>query len=198
VVAADALCRPGASSHAVVGCGVNGAETARMLVARGERPFVWDVDEERRALVADELGVEVAESAEHALGCDVVVTVTPGYDVLYPSGSLRPGQHVSLMGADGPGKAEVAVEELRRARLFCDDWEQASHGGELAGAVAAGAVERPDVTDLGDVLTGTATGRRGAEDITLFDSTGLALQDLAVAKAAYAKAGELDLTTLEL
>ena len=58
--------------------------------------------------------------------------MTPGADVLYPAGSLEPGQHVSLMGADGPGKAEVAIEELRRAHLFCDDWEQASHGGELA------------------------------------------------------------------
>ena len=64
--------------------------------------------------------------------------MTPGAEVLYPEGSLEPGQHVSLMGADGPGKAEVAIEELRRAHLFCDDWEQASHGGELAAAVAAG------------------------------------------------------------
>ena len=67
-----------------------------------------------------------------------MITVTPGSEVLYGAGSLRPGQHVSLMGADGPGKAEVAVEELARARLFCDDWEQASHGGELTPAVAAG------------------------------------------------------------
>ena len=62
--------------------------------------------------------------------------------VLYPSGALEAGQHVSLMGADGPGKAEVAVEELGRAHLFCDDWEQASHGGELAAGVAAGVVTR--------------------------------------------------------
>jgi ornithine cyclodeaminase/alanine dehydrogenase-like protein (mu-crystallin family) len=102
------------------------------------------------------------------------------------------------MGADGPGKAEVAVEELRRAHLFCDDWEQASHGGELAGAVSAGVIGRDDVTDLGAVLVGSAEGRRGAGDITLFDSTGLAIQDLAIAKAAYAKAGELDLQQLEL
>ena len=57
--------------------------------------------------------------------------MTPGADVLYSEGSLEAGQHVSLMGADGPGKAEVAIEELRRAHVFCDDWEQASHGGEL-------------------------------------------------------------------
>jgi alanine dehydrogenase len=124
--------------------------------------------------------------------------VTPGADVLYPAGSLEAGQHVSLMGADGPGKAEVAVEELRRAHLFCDDWEQASHGGEFAAAVDTGAIGRDDVTDLGTVLVGDADGRRSARDITLFDSTGLAIQDLAIAKAAYAKAGELDLQQLEL
>ena len=169
-----------------------------MLVAHGVTPLVWDVDEGRRQLVADRLGARVASSAAEALSAEVVVTVTPGYEVLYSPGSLQPGQHVSLMGADGPGKAEVAVEELRRAHLFCDDWEQASHGGELAAAVQAGAVARSDVTELGAVLIGAADGRRDAGDITLFDSTGLALQDLAIAKAAYAKARELELPSLDL
>jgi ornithine cyclodeaminase/alanine dehydrogenase-like protein (mu-crystallin family) len=102
------------------------------------------------------------------------------------------------MGADGPDKAEVAIEELRRAHVFCDDWEQASHGGELTVAVASGAITRADVTELGTVLVGEADGRRSAGDITLFDSTGLAIQDLAIAKAAYAKAGALDLQQLDL
>ena len=198
VLAADTLGRQDVSSYAVVGCGVNGAETARMFVARGVSPLVWDVDEGLRRDVAERLGVDVAPSAAEALACDVVVTVTPGSSILYPPGSLRPGQHVSLMGADGPGKAEVAIEELARARLFCDDWEQASHGGELAAAVEAGAVTRADVTELGAVLAGTAHGRRSDDEITLFDSTGLAIQDLAIAKAALAKADELDLPTLEI
>jgi alanine dehydrogenase len=198
VLAADTLCRPGASSYAVVGCGVNGAETVRMLVAHGATPLVWDVDEGRRQAVADRLGATVASSPAEALSSEVVVTVTPGLEVLFPSGSLQPGQHVSLMGADGPGKAEVAVEELSRAHLFCDDWEQASHGGELATAVETGVIARIDVTELGAVLVGTADGRRDAGDITLFDSTGLALQDLAIAKAAFAKAGQLDLSQLAL
>ncbi len=198
VLAADTLCRPEASSWAVVGCGVNGAETARMLVARGAAPLVWDVDEARRQAVAELLDVRVAASAAEGLGCDVVVTVTPGSEQLYREDALRPGQHVSLMGADGPGKAEVAIEELQRSHLFCDDWEQASHGGELATAVAAGVVRREDVTELGKVLTGEADGRRSAGDVTLFDSTGLAIQDLAVAKAAYAKRDELDLETIDL
>ena len=198
VLAADTFCRPEASSYAVIGCGVNGAETTRMLVAHRVTPLVWDVDEARSGFVADRFGARVASSAAEALGCEVVITVTPGAEVLYPTGSLEAGQHVSLMGADGPGKAEVAVEELSRAHLFCDDWEQASHGGEFAAAVDAGLVSREDVTELGDVLAGDADGRRSAGDITLFDSTGLAIQDLAIAKVAYAKAGELDLQQLEL
>jgi ornithine cyclodeaminase/alanine dehydrogenase-like protein (mu-crystallin family) len=198
VLAADTLCRAGAATYAVIGCGVNGAETARMLVARGIVPSVWDLDERRRAAVADRLGARVAGSLHEALGADVVITVTPGASVLYPAGSLRIGQHVSLMGADGPGKAEVAVEELGRSHLFCDDWEQASHGGELAAGVEAGVVTRERVTQLGRVLAGEADGRRSAEDVTLFDSTGLAIQDLAIARVAVAKAGGLDLPHLSL
>ena len=198
VLAADTLCRAGASTYAVIGCGVNGAETARMLVARGITPLVWDVDQSRREAVAGRLGGRAAASAEAALASEVVITVTPGASVLYPAGSLREGQHVSLMGADGPGKAEVAVEELGHAHLFCDDWEQASHGGELTAGVEAGVVTRDRVTELGRVLAGDADGRRSAEDVTLFDSTGLAIQDLAIAKAAVAKADELDLPRLSL
>jgi alanine dehydrogenase len=198
VLAADTLCRAGASTYAVIGCGVNGAETARMLVAHGAAPTVWDVDQARRETVAERLGVKAAATAEAALAADVVITVTPGTTVLYPSGSLETGQHVSLMGADGPGKAEVAVEELGRADLFCDEWEQASHGGELAVGVAAGVVSRDRVTELGHVLVGDADGRRSAEDVTLFDSTGLAIQDLAIAKAAVAKADALELPRLSL
>jgi ornithine cyclodeaminase/alanine dehydrogenase-like protein (mu-crystallin family) len=197
-LAAETLARPDASSWAVVGCGVNGAEAARMLVARGAAPVVWDVAEVRRSNVAEQLGVEVAASAESALACDVVVTVTPGFEVLYGPGSLRPGQHVSLMGADGPGKAEVAVEEFARARLFCDDWEQASHSGETAAAAAAGLLGPEHVTELGAVLTGSAPGRLSVDDVTLFDSTGLAIQDLAIAKVAINKADALELPTLDL
>jgi ornithine cyclodeaminase/alanine dehydrogenase-like protein (mu-crystallin family) len=196
VLAADTLGH-GNGSVAVVGCGVNGAETVRMLVAHGRTPLVWDADETRR-IVGGQLGGRVAASLDEALGSDVVITVTPGSSVLYESGSLRPGQHVSLMGADGPGKAEVETGELARARLFCDDWEQASHGGELAAAVSAGIVARDDVTQLGAVLAGTAEGRRSDDDVTLFDSTGLAIQDLAIARAALLRSVELALPRLEL
>jgi ornithine cyclodeaminase/alanine dehydrogenase-like protein (mu-crystallin family) len=197
VVAADALGREGAEAT-VVGAGVNGAAAARTFAALGRHVAVFDLDAARAGAVAGEVGGSVAASLEAALAAEVVVTVTPGREVLFAAGSLRPGQHVSLMGADGPGKAEIAVEELARARLFCDDWEQASHGGELAAAVAADAIAREDVTELGSVLAGEAEGRRSAEELTLFDSTGLAIQDLAIAKAALARASELDLPALDL
>ncbi len=102
------------------------------------------------------------------------------------------------MGADGPGKAEIALEELGRGRVFCDDWEQASHGGELAAAVAVGALGPDDVTELGRVLAGEAEGRRTDDEITLFDSTGLAIQDLAIARVAWSKADDLDVPRIAL
>ena len=194
---AETLGVPGGVAS-VIGVGVNGRASARSLKAQARTVELWDVDRERARAVAADLGVGVAASQEEALAADVVVTVTPGKQILLGEGALRPGQHVSLMGADGPGKAEIAVEEIRRARIFCDEWEQASHGGELAAAVEAGAIGRGDVTELGAVLTGEAEGRSSAEEITILDSTGLAIQDLAIAVAAYERASELDLPQLEL
>jgi alanine dehydrogenase len=198
VLAAETLARADAGVAAVVGAGVNGRAAARTFAALGREVMLWDVDEERARNAADELGAQVAGSLEEALGADVVVTVTPGHEVLFPAGSLRAGQHVSLMGADGPGKAEIAVVELVRTRVYCDDWVQASHNGELAHAVEAGALTHEDVIQLGDVLAGTASGRQADDDITSFDSTGLAIQDLAIALAAMERADGLDLPAIEL
>jgi alanine dehydrogenase len=185
-------------SIAVVGCGVNGAAAARTFGALALPVAVWDVDGERASAVAAELGAAVAASRDEALAADIVVTVTPGREILYPVGSLRPGQHVSLMGADGPRKAEIAADEITRGHVFCDDWEQASHGGELAAPVAAGTLSRGAVTELGRVLAGEAQGRRSPEEITLFDSTGLAIQDLAIAIAALERAPAFDLPRLDV
>jgi alanine dehydrogenase len=180
VLAAETLGREDAETAAVIGAGVNGRAAARTFLARGRSVSIWDVDLDRAETVAVELGAEVAESRDVALAADLVVTVTPGHEVLFPAGSLRAGQHVSLMGADGPGKAEIAVEELARVRVFCDDWDQASHNGDLVHAVEAGAFGRERVTELGAVLAGDAAGRVAPDEITVFDSTGLAIQDLAV------------------
>jgi ornithine cyclodeaminase/alanine dehydrogenase-like protein (mu-crystallin family) len=196
---------------AVIGSGVYGRAVARTFVALGRAVRLWDAHPDQAKALADELGglASVAESREAALAAEVVATVTPGAEILFPAGSLRAGQHASLMGADGPGKAEIAVEELLRARvvcdeweqadqdgtlsqkgspghmrLFCDEWDQASHAGDLAPAVQAG-LRREEVTQLGDVLIGAAAGRESEHDITIFDSTGLAIQDLGVAIAIY-------------
>jgi ornithine cyclodeaminase/alanine dehydrogenase-like protein (mu-crystallin family) len=105
-----------------------------------------------------------------------------------------------MLGADGPGKAEATVDAVVAARLFCDDWTQASHGGELHLAVAAGRVTEADVTPLGAVLVGAAAGRTGDDQITLFDSTGLAIQDLAIAQAAWKawQDGSVEAQTVDL
>jgi ornithine cyclodeaminase/alanine dehydrogenase-like protein (mu-crystallin family) len=199
VLAAETLGRADSGTAAVIGAGVNGRAVARTFLARGRSVSVWDVNEKRAKHVAQELGAQLAPSLEEALSADLLVTVTPGHEIVIAEGTLRPGQHVSLMGADGPGKAEMGGAELARARLFCDDWEQASHGGELAHAVEAGLVTEQDVTALGAVLTGSAEGRRDDAEITAFDSTGLAIQDLAIALAAIEAAGEVpDLPRLEL
>jgi ornithine cyclodeaminase/alanine dehydrogenase-like protein (mu-crystallin family) len=196
VLAAETLGRANAASAAVIGVGVNGRAAARTFVERGRTPLLWDIDDDRVRATAAELGADVAGSRDEALGADLVVTVTPGNEVLFAEGSLRLGQHVSLMGGDGPGKAEIAAAELARTRVFCDDWGQASHGGELTQAVEAGLVVEADVGRIGAVLAGDAPGRRRDDEITTFDSTGLAIQDLAVALAAFERAGELELATV--
>jgi alanine dehydrogenase len=183
VLAAETLGRTDAESAAVVGAGVNGLAAARTFVARGRDVLLYDVDAARAEQAAHDLRARVV-TRDEALAAELLVTMTPGHEVLLPEGSLRPGQHVSLMGADGPGKAEIAVAELARVHVFADDWEQASHNGELVHAVEAGALERADVTELGAVLAGDAPGRLSDDEITVFDSTGLAIQDLAIALAA--------------
>jgi ornithine cyclodeaminase/alanine dehydrogenase-like protein (mu-crystallin family) len=192
VLAAETLARPDAGAAAVIGAGVNGKATARTFLARGREVLLWDVDSERARAAAEELGTNVAAGREQALAADIVATVTPAYEPILTEGSLLPGQHVSLMGADGPGKCEIAPREIARTHVFCDDWTQASHAGELQHSVREHLLERDQVTQLGDVLAGLAPGRSSAEEITTFDSTGLAIQDLALALAVLERVGELE------
>lgn len=185
-VSARALARFDARSVGIVGSGVNGSWAARCLSAAGYGPGTCaDVRPQAAAALAAELGW-MAGSPEEALAADVVVTVTPGERPVVGAGSLRPGQHLCLLGADAHGKAEMSAEAIARCRLFCDEWAQASAGGELAGPVARGEVAREDVIELGAVLAGTAEGRSSDAEITAFDSTGLAIQDLGIAHAVIA------------
>jgi ornithine cyclodeaminase/alanine dehydrogenase-like protein (mu-crystallin family) len=184
-VATTALARDDARTVGIIGSGLHGAWTARCLAAAGYGPGVCH---DPRAAVAEALARELdwtTGSRAQALLCDVVCCVTPGTEVVVDAGSLHAGLHLNMLGADGPGKAEASVGAVASCSLFCDEWEQASHGGELTGAVTAGVVTRDRVTELGAVLAGEAPGRPGPDVVTLFDSTGLAIQDLAVAVAAF-------------
>jgi ornithine cyclodeaminase/alanine dehydrogenase-like protein (mu-crystallin family) len=185
-VAADALAADGARTVGIVGCGLHGAWAARCLAAAGYGPGVCaDPRADAAEALAAELGWRAGTTAE-ALAADVVCCVTPGFEPVIGVGDLRPGQHLNMLGADGPGKAEATVDAVARCALFCDEWAQASHGGELTGAVEAGAITREQVGELGAVLAGDAPGRPSADAVTLFDSTGLAIQDLAIAIAVHA------------
>ena len=184
-VSARALASEEARSVGVIGCGVNGAWAARCLAVAGYGPGLCaDARSDAAASLAAELGWRAAARQETARQ-DVVVTMTPGNEPVLLAEDLSPGQHLAVLGADAHGKSEVEPAAFARCRLFCDDWEQASTGGELAAPVEAGALGREDVTQLGEVIAGTADGRRSPEEITLFDSTGLAIQDLAIAAAVY-------------
>lgn len=199
-LSAQVLGADGAASVGIIGCGVNGAWAARCLAAAGYGEGVCsDRRPEAAAALADELGWEVAERSE-AVRQDVVVTVTPGREPVVLATELRPGQHLAVLGADASGKAEVELSALRRCRLFCDEREQAAAGGELANAVAAGIVSTTELTQLGDVLIGAAEGRTSPEELTLFDSTGLAIQDLALAISVYEtwRRGEVEVQSVAL
>jgi alanine dehydrogenase len=183
-VAAQALARPDARTVGIVGCGLHGAWAARCTAAAGYGPGVChDPNDEAAAALAAELRWETGPR-ERALATDLVCCVTPGAQIVVEAKDLRPGQHLNMLGADGPGKSEASIDAVAACVLFCDEWEQASHGGELTASVEAGRVRRAQVTELGAVLSGDGPGRPGPEAVTLFDSTGLAIQDLAVAAAA--------------
>jgi ornithine cyclodeaminase/alanine dehydrogenase-like protein (mu-crystallin family) len=199
-VAAQELAREDAATVGIVGCGLHGAWAARCLAAAEYGPGIcFDPDPDTAGALAGELGWE-AGSLEEALACDVVTCVTPGAEPVVRAADLRPGMHLNMLGADGPGKAEAEIDAVAACELFCDEWAQASHGGELTGAVEAGRVQRGNVMQLGHVLTGAAPGRSAAESVTLFDSTGLAIQDLAICIALLSahRAGALAAATVAL
>ena len=199
-VAAQELAREDARTAGIIGCGLHGAWAARCLAAAEYGPGVcFDPDPDAAGRLAGELGWE-AGTREDALDCDVVTCVTPGGEPVLREPDLRPGMHLNMLGADGPGKAEAEPAAVAACALFCDEWEQASHGGELTAAVEAGLVSREQATELGDVLSGASAGRADPQATTLFDSTGLAIQDLALCLAVLEahRAGTVGATTVVL
>jgi alanine dehydrogenase len=139
------------------------------------------------------LDVKAVETAQEAVkNVDVIVTVTPANKPVLKTEWIGEGTHINAMGADAPGKQELESGMLKKSSVFIDCWEQARHSGEINVPVAEGIFTRDDVkAKIGDVIIGKTAGRVSDEDITIFDSTGLAVQDVVTAWEVYEKAIEM-------
>ncbi|MCK5584908.1 ornithine cyclodeaminase family protein, partial [Candidatus Bipolaricaulota bacterium] len=163
------------------------------LVMKVAECAVYDVSKEKAeslAVIASRrlnLNVRVCASPEEAVReSDVVVTVTPSSSPIVKNEWVTDGMHLNCVGADAPGKQELETGILKRARIIIDDWEQASHSGEINVSVTQGVITRSDVIgEIGDIIAGSLQGRTRDNEITLFDTTGLAIQDVVCAWKAY-------------
>lgn len=137
-----------------------------------------------------EVNIDAVTTAEEAVkDVDVIVTVTPANKPVLKTEWISEGTHINAMGADAPGKQELESGILKKARIFIDCWEQARHSGEINVPVDEGIITRNSIAaKIGDVIVGHAEGRISDEDITIFDSTGLAVQDVVTAWKIYEKA----------
>lgn len=134
-----------------------------------------------------------ATSIERAASCDVVVTATPATTPVVKNEWIHEGTHINAIGADGPGKEELDPAILVRSSIYVDDINQAIHSGEINVPIRNGLLSRHQITGtLGEVVLGLKK-RTSKDEITLFDSTGLAIQDLAIARLAMEEAEYLEL-----
>ena len=133
--------------------------------------------------IASELGLEFQSVSLEELGrqSDVIITITSSYAPILMNDHVRPGTHLACMGTDTEGKQEVDTELVSRARIFTDEITQSASIGECQHAVAVGLTAQEDLIELGAVINGDHPGRKSDKEITLFDGTGVGLQDLAVA-----------------
>jgi len=200
-VATDHLAVPDATSLGLVGAGVQAYTQLEAIatVRDIETVVVADVDDEAIAAFADEYGddYDVREgSVADAAGCDVVSTTTPVEDPIVPRAAVGEHTHINAMGADAAGKHELDDAVLLDAKLVIDDHAQCTHSGEINVPYAAGTLTDDDIhAELGDVVVGAADGRTDADGISVFDSTGLAIQDVASAHVVYEYARAHDVGT---
>lgn len=185
-VAADRLAQPDASVLTVFGTGHQAAyEVAALARIRAlERILVVGRSAEKAAsfaakLQASGLPVEPSDAQSACRAADIIVTATPATAPLLEAAWVQPGTHIASMGSDAPGKQELPPALYDRASLFCDLPEQSRISGEFQHAPDAA-----DLTAIGSVLAGRDPGRVAADQVTIFDSSGLSLQDLFIARAA--------------
>ena len=144
-----------------------------------------------------EIKIISTESIEEAVQYqDVVCTVTPSRKPIVMNEWIEDGTHINAIGADAQGKQELDPAILKRSKIFVDDWDQASHSGEINVPISKGLISRDNVYgQLGEVVAGKKKGRTSKKEITVFDSTGLAIQDAVVAKLVHKKATDKKLGT---
>ena len=162
---------------------------------------VFDVDKKRaedlieRTSTKFRVDTKVTATAEDAVReSDVLVTITPVRTPIVKNEWISEGIHINAIGADAPGKEELEPEILNRAKIVIDDWEQASHSGEINVPLSRGMIARADIyAEIGEIVTGTKLGRISEDEITVFDSTGLAIQDIITAWHVYKMSEREDL-----
>jgi ornithine cyclodeaminase/alanine dehydrogenase-like protein (mu-crystallin family) len=197
-VAARHLARPNADVAAIVGCGLQGAAHLEALLAL--RPFrevhLHDTDIARsRALAARTPGdgrttVRATVGLRDAIAdAGIIVTCTSGAEFILSDGDVAPGTFVAAVGADNPRKREIHPDLMQRAKVVVDDLRQCAAGGDLHHALAAGVMTEADVrAELAAVVAGRTSVREGEDEIIVFDSTGIALEDAAAAEVVYRRA----------
>ncbi len=196
-IAAKYLARKDSSVVALVGCGAQ-ARTQLMALKylfKIKLVYVWgNKIEYAKQFLRDTrhygLKMQIKEKiSECVKDADIVVTTTPARSPIVKSAWIKEGTHINAIGADARGKEELEPSLLKRARIIVDDWNQASHSGEINVPLAKGIIKKKDIyATLGEILVGQKKARANARQITIFDSTGLAIQDLAVANLVYKKA----------
>jgi len=196
-LAAQHLAREDASIITICGCGEQGraqlAAIARVRALR--RAYAWDADAQKAELFAREMGpaleLEVAATAnlqDATTASDIVVTATSSTTPFLASACVRPGTFVAAIGADSPQKSELHPDLFGRGKVVADSLEQAAVMGDLHHAIEAGRAARESVyAELAEVVAGFKPGRTTVDEITIFDSTGLAIQDVAASAAAYTR-----------
>lgn len=185
------LARTDAKVLGILGAGHQSTFQLRAVAEqRGfERVIAWNRHPEmlsRLKAVADELGLPFESVDLERLGgeADVIVTIVSSFAPILKAAQVGPGVHLACMGTDTKGKQEVEAELVAKATVFTDEIAQAVSIGECQHAVARGLIAEDAISELGAVINGTHPGRTSADEITLFDGTGIGLQDLAVASAA--------------
>jgi alanine dehydrogenase len=199
-VAAEVLSRPDAARLGVIGAGEQArTQIAAILKVRPiQEIIICDCARARAQALKDEMAalypvqIRLApDSRETALASDILVTATPSDVPLVMRDWVRPGTHFNAIGADAEGKQELDPAILKAAKVVVDDWAQASHSGEINVPLSKGEITPDNIYgSLGEVVAGKKPGRQTPEEITVFDSTGLVIQDLSLGFAVFNRARE--------